>query len=127
MSRSVPEWIGKDDNAEPPPRVRRRVYLKFGRTCQICFTEIVSGPEFDHRIAIINGGKNAESNLQPVHPKCHKAKTGRDIAEKSATYKTQLHHYGLKKPRRPMPGSRASPFKKRMDGTVELRKVSGNG
>jgi|SRR3972149_3221009 len=119
--RAVPEWVGQDDNAKPPARVRRRVLFWFGKVCQICFTPITSGVEIDHRVALINGGRNAEANLVPVHPKCHAAKTKKDVAEKSATYRTQLHHLGIKKARRPMPGSKASGWRKRMDGTVERR------
>lgn len=119
--RSVPEWIGKTDDTPAPPRVKLRVFLKFGGTCQICFTRIVSSPEFDHRVALINGGFNCESNLVPLHPKCHALKTRTDVALKSADRKTQLHHYGIKQSRNPMPGSRRSKFKKRMDGTVVMR------
>lgn len=121
MSREVPEWIGATPDTAIPPRVKLRVWHCFGGVCQICFTKIPSGPEYDHRVAIANGGTNAESNLVPVHPRCHKQKTATDVAEKSATYKTQLHHFGIKKPRRPMPGSRASGLKKKMSGEVVRR------
>lgn len=122
MTREVPEWIGKDDGTDIPKRVKLRIYFRYGGVCQICFAkEKILGPEYDHRVAIINGGQHRESNLVPVHPKCHKAKTRTDVAEKSATARTQAHHIGIKKSKRPMPGSRASPFKKKMDGTVERR------
>jgi len=121
MARDVPEWIGKDDNARPPERVRRRVTFWFGKVCQICFAPITSGVEIDHRVALINGGRNAEANLIPVHPKCHKAKTREDVAQKAATHRTQSHHLGIRKARRPMPGSRASGLKKKMDGSVVRR------
>lgn len=122
MARPVPEWVGKDDGTEIPKRVRLRVYYKFGGICQICFAKTkILGPEYDHRVALINGGKHAESNLVPVHPKCHKAKSRDDVAEKSKTARTQAHHIGIKKAKRPMPGSKGSPFKKKMDGTVERR------
>lgn len=122
MTREVKEWIGKTDDTPAPPRVKLRVFLRFGGTCQQCFTKIVSGPEFDHRVALINGGSNSEGNLVPLHPRCHALKTRDDVALKSADRKTQLHHYGIKKPRRPMPGSRASGLKKKFDGTVERRR-----
>jgi 5-methylcytosine-specific restriction protein A len=122
VSRPVPEWQGKDDGTPIPQRVKLRVYKKFGGVCQICFAkEKILGPEYDHRVALINGGKHAESNLQPVHPKCHRNKSNADVAEKSATYRTQIHHYGIKRSRNPMPGSKASGWRKRMDGRVERR------
>lgn len=119
--RSVPEWIGKDDDAKAPPRVANRVRLKYGMTCQICFAPIVGCVEIDHRIALVNSGQNRESNLVPVHPKCHKTKSRVDMAQKAATARTQKSHYGLKQSRNPMPGSKRSKYKKKMDGTVELR------
>ena len=120
--RPVPEWQGKDDGTAIPPRVRLRVYTRFGGICQICFAqEKILGPEFDHRVALINGGSNSESNLVPVHPKCHRIKSREDVAIKAATHRTQAHHLGIRKPRRPMPGSRASPFKIKMNRTVERR------
>lgn len=121
MSRELPEWIGASDDTPPPPRVKLRVFKRYGGVCQTCFAKIMSGPEFDHRIALINGGENRESNLVPAHPKCHKAKTREDVAEKSANARTQLHHYGIRKAKNPMPGSRASGLKKKMNGTVERR------
>lgn len=121
--REVPEWIGATPDTATPPRVKLRVWNRYGGVCQICFTRIPSGPEYDHRVAIANGGENRETNLWPVHPKCHRIKSRDDLATKAADYKTQLHHLGIKKPRRPMPGSRASPFKRRMDGTVERRRA----
>ena len=36
----------------------------------------------DHVNALINGGENRESNLRPVHIKCHAEKTRADVAEK---------------------------------------------
>jgi 5-methylcytosine-specific restriction protein A len=121
MSRTVEEWRGKTDASAPPPRVKLRVFLRFGGTCQICFTKIVSNPEIDHQVALINGGFNCETNLVPLHPRCHALKTKTDVALKSADRKTQLHHYGIKQSRNPMPGSRRSKFKKKMSGEVVLR------
>lgn len=122
MSRAVTEWLGRTDDTPPPPRVKLRIYFRYGGICQICFAkEKILGPEYHHRVALINGGPNCESNLVPVHPKCHRGKTRQDVAEKSATYKTQVHHLGIRKSKRPMPGSRASGWKRKMNGQVERR------
>jgi 5-methylcytosine-specific restriction protein A len=121
VSRSVELWQGKTDDSVAPPRVKLRRLLHFGRTCQICFQPIDGNAEFDHQVALINGGLNCEANLVPVHPKCHKLKTLRDLSQKAATARTQKSHYGLKQSRNPMPGSRRSKWKRKMNGTVELR------
>jgi 5-methylcytosine-specific restriction protein A len=121
MSRSTPEWVGKNDDVTAPPRVQLRRLLHFGRTCQICFMPIVGKAETDHQVALINGGENRERNLVPVHPKCHKIKTLRDLSQKAATARTQKSHYGIKQSRNPMPGSKRSKFKKKISGEVVLR------
>lgn len=118
MPRTVKEWIGKTDDTPVPPRVRTRNFKKFGGICQECALPIVSKRWIcDHRIAIINGGENRESNLGPIHEACDKKKTPADVAEKSKVYHKTAKHIGVslrKGP--PMPGSRASGIKRPMNG-----------
>jgi 5-methylcytosine-specific restriction protein A len=121
MSRSTPEWVGKNDDVTAPPRVQLRRLLYFGRTCQICFMPIVGKAETDHQVALINGGENRERNLVPVHPKCHKIKTLRDLSQKAATARTQKSHYGLKKPRHRWGYGKNDDMKKKLSGEVVPR------
>lgn len=125
MARDVPEWIGKDDNEPVPPRVRLRVLLRADRLCAGCTRPIRPGDEWtcDHKKALINGGENRERNLQPLCDWCNPSKNAADVAEKSAVADKALAHAGIKrKPRgRPMPGTRASGWKQKMDGTWERR------
>lgn len=119
--RTNHEWIGKNDDAAIPRRVRLRVFLKADGQCAICKRKIRPGDtwECDHRIALINGGTNAENNLQVLCCWCHGAKTISDVAEKSQTYKRRSRHYGIRKPKgRPLPGTKASGIRKHMDGRV---------
>lgn len=124
MSRSVPEWIGKSDDTPVPPRVRLRNFLKFEGICQICKLKIEGKVWItDHKDALILGGENRESNLQPIHETCdRKVKTPADVAEKSDAYRRKLKAVGIKRSgHRPIIGSRASGWKKKMDGTVVRR------
>jgi hypothetical protein len=101
------------------------VLLKYNGHCAGCGVKITAGVPWDadHIRSLINGGENRESNFQPLCRKtCHKTKTKADTAEKAAIYKKRLSNYGLKKPKgRPMPGSKASGFKKKLDGSVVRR------
>lgn len=101
MSRELPEWIGKNDNTPVPPRVRLRAFLRFGGVCQECGVKI-SGKRWicDHRIALINGGANRESNLGPIHEACNKVKTALDVREKSKVYRAAAKDAGIRKPSR---------------------------
>jgi 5-methylcytosine-specific restriction protein A len=125
MTRSVPEWIGKTSDSAVPPRVRDRVFRKYDGRCQCgCNREIRPGEDWDceDTIAIINGGERREKNLKPWLSEHHPKKTAADVAEKSRVYRKRARHRGIKlRKGRPMPGSKASGLKKRMDGTVERR------
>lgn len=124
MTRSVPQWIGKNDDTPIPDRVRLRVFMRYNGICQCgCGHKIVTGERWqcDHRLALVNGGIHAETNLVPLLFEHHLHKTAADVALKSQTYRKQKSHYGLKKSKRSMPGSRNSPWKRRMDGTIVKR------
>jgi len=77
MSRSTPEWIGATDDSAIPARVKVRVFDKLGGCCALCTRRICGTlrPAYDHDVAIINGGRNAESNLQLLCMPCHAGKT----------------------------------------------------
>lgn len=123
MSRSVEEWIGKNDDSPVPPRVRARVFLRFGGICQECGLKIIAKRWIcDHDKALINGGENREKNLRPIHEACDKRKTAKDVEEKSKNYRVLAKHIGIKRRKgQPMMGTKASGWKKKMDGTWERR------
>lgn len=113
MARQTKEWIGKTDDAMPPPRVRLRIFDREGGICHICKQPIQIGekPQFDHDPALINGGQNRESMIFPVHEDCHREKTARDVAEKSKVSRTRQKHVGAVEPKRriPSPPKEAKP------------------
>ena len=123
MSRSTAEWIAKHDDQAIPPRVRARKFLAVDGVCTHCCRKIRPGDKWqlDHKVALINGGEHRESNLQLLCDWCHAKKTRRDVAEKAVTARKRQANLGIRKTRRPMPGSKASGWRKRMDGTVERR------
>jgi 5-methylcytosine-specific restriction endonuclease McrA len=126
MSRSVSEWIGKNDNDWPPRRVYLRVWDRFGGICQCgCGRKIAASEKWqlDHVIALVNGGENRESNFAPLLVEHHKAKTREDVAIKSKTARIKAAHLGVRPKGRPMPGSRASGWKRKMDGTMVRRET----
>jgi 5-methylcytosine-specific restriction endonuclease McrA len=101
MSRSVAEWIAKNDDEAIPARVKVRVFEAFGGNCVSCTLAIrgATRPAYDHVQAIINGGEHRERNLQLLCVPCHAVKTRKDIAEKAIVYRKRAKHLGLKKPR----------------------------
>ena len=123
-ARATEEWIGANPDTDIPPRVKIRLFERAGGRCQCCTRKIISPRDWqaDHIVALINGGQNRETNLQCLCSWCHLAKTRNDVAEKAYSARVKAKHIGAKpKSSRPMPGSRASGFKRKMDGTVERR------
>lgn len=123
MPRAVPEWIGKTADSAIPPRVRVRVFEGCGGLCGVCGRKI--GPAdtwiVEHLIALINGGENREDNLGITCGWCKPVKDRADVAAKSKSAKVRARHLGVKTTSRPIPGSKASGFKRKMNGEVVKR------
>lgn len=121
--RRVPEWIGATPDTRVPDRVKLRVFMAHEGRCWLAGRKIESGElwELEHKVALCNGGENRESNLAPALVDKHKAKTAEDVAEKATVDRKRKAHLGIRRTSRPMPGSRRSPWKQKLDGTWERR------
>lgn len=99
MARSVPEWIGKTDDAKVPPRVRLRIFEREGGICHLSKRKIQPGEkwELDHIVALINGGEHRESNLAPALVQPHREKTRQDVAAKAKSARVRSKHLGIRK------------------------------
>lgn len=97
MPRALPEWIGKTDDSRAPKKVRDRLRDAHPR-CYLCTLSFEAGDNvaLDHVVALINGGENRETNLRPVHVKCHAVKTGDDVAEKARVAARRQSHRGIR-------------------------------
>lgn len=123
MSRSVPEWIGKTDDAKVPPRVRLRVFERDGGVCHLTGRKILPGDDWDldHVVALVNGGEHRESNLAPALRIEHRKKTAEDVALKAKDRRVRQKHLGIKQTKAVIPGSKASKWKRKLDGTTVRR------
>lgn len=123
-ARAVPEWWGATPDTPPPARVRVRVFDKKNGRCHKCGRKINAGEKWtcEHLDAIINGGENREKNLDVTCDWCLPAKNAEDVAIKSKTYAVRKRHLGIRKAKgRPMAGTRASGWKKKLNGEVVRR------
>lgn len=95
--RTVPLWIGKTDDTPPPPRVKLRVWHRENGICYLSGRKIQPGDayQFEHKIAIANGGRNSEDNLFLALVDKHKEKTKIDLAEKSRVADRAKSHIGI--------------------------------
>ena len=118
--RSVPEWIGKTDDSPIPPRVKLRVADRQGGHCKECETR--TGLDADHIVALADGGEHRESNLQMLCKYHHKLKTAKEALERAKVRRVRKKHIGINKRKgRPMAGTKASGWKRKIDGTAERR------
>lgn len=97
--RTVKEWIGKTDDADPTDDCKLRVAKRADYSCQICTRECKWGRgDTDHAVPIWKGGQNRESNLQWVcRTPCHSRKTAQEATERAKERKTQKRVAGIKK------------------------------
>ena len=106
---------------------RAALFLARGGKCECCGRRIRAGEiwHLDHRIALENGGDNSDGNLSVLCTWCHKDKTKEDHAKAAKSRHVATAHVvptiHRQKKWKPLPGSRRSGWRKRMDGTVERR------
>jgi 5-methylcytosine-specific restriction endonuclease McrA len=111
-AREVPEWVGKTPDTPAPARVRLRVFEAHGGRCYLTGRKIMPGDawELDHKVALINGGLNIESNLAPALKAAHREKTNADVAEKAKVARVRMKHLGIfPKSKRPLRSRGFSP------------------
>ena len=120
--RTLPEWIGKTPDTQPPPRVRLRVFEAKGGKCHRCTRKIRPGESWtcEHIVAICNGGANMESNLGLTCTWCLPLKNAQDLSEKAKVYRSKKRHRGLKKKSR-FACARSAKWKKKISGEVVPR------
>lgn len=102
MARSVPEWIGKSDDAMPGKLVRKRLRDRNGNCCWQCGSAFGPGnvAHCDHITPLIDEGENRESNLQMLCPKCHGAKTSAEAKARKKSRDIQERHFEARRPSR---------------------------
>lgn len=103
---------------------RVRIFRAGGGLCSICGLRIDAGQDWDvsHETPLALGGADEESNMKPAHRACHRRHTAEvDLPQVAKAKRQEARHIGAKVSARPMPGSRRSGLRKRMNGKVERR------
>lgn len=121
--RKNKEWIGATDDAKIPDRVKLRIWSREDGRCYLTGRQIRPGDkyEFEHVVALCNGGEHRESNIALALKEPHKAKTARDRSLKAKGDRVTKRHAGIRSSYRPLPCGRNSPWRKKINGTVERR------
>ena len=104
-------------------KIKLAAFLRSGGKCERCGAKIVAGngPEYHHIVDAWVGGSNDLDNCQVlcIRP-CHKAVTAKQTIPQVAKTKRIANKRANIKPRKgpPLPGTKRSGVRKRMDGTV---------
>jgi hypothetical protein len=100
MARKLPEWVGSSPDQKIPARVKLRIWEREEGRCWISGRKIMPGEpyDFDHKIALINGGEHREANLAPALRDKHREKTAADVKEKATVARKAKANLGIKSP-----------------------------
>ena len=95
--RTVPEWIGKTDDAAIPLRVRLRVFERANGICHLSGRRIAAGEPWDcdHVVALVNGGEHRETNLAPALRDKHREKSAAENSDQAKADRTRAKHLGI--------------------------------
>lgn len=103
MARTVPEWIGKNDDSPIPDKVKLRIWDREGGRCYLTGKKLTAGEyDFEHVIAISlwtgDGHGNRESNIRLAWREKHREKTAADRAAKAKSDAARKKHVGIRAP-----------------------------
>ena len=100
---------------------RAKIFETAGGVCHICSVTIQAGQRWqaDHVIPRALTGRDDLAVFSPAHERCHLVKTKRDVAVIAKAERIRNKFTGAFRTRHPMPGSRASGRRKRMNGEVD--------
>jgi hypothetical protein len=111
----------RHDFSAPVQRAARKRANGFCEGCGLP-TGPHNPPEVDHDKEDWEGGLPTLENAKVLGRKCcHRFKTAAATTRRAKADRAGNKHLDIKPRRQIIPGSRASPFKKKLDGTTERR------
>lgn len=121
--RATAEWVATHDDQKIPDRVKLRIWARCNGRCHITGKKIMPGEayDFEHIKSLRNGGRHAEFNIALALKAPHREKTAAEAAAGAKADRIAKKHRGIWKPKSSMPGTKASGWKKKLDGSVERR------
>lgn len=94
--RERPEWIAAHPDQAIPKVVRLRIWDREGGRCYLTGAKIRPGDkfEYEHVIALANGGEHRERNIRLALTAPHRAKTSSDAKVTAKIRRVALKHIG---------------------------------
>lgn len=104
---------------------RLRAFERHGGVCVICRLKIDGVREkwiVEHLTPLSMGGADDDNNTGPAHERCAKDKTAAEAPIRAKTLRQRQKHLGIRSTSRPMPGSKASGWRKPFGGGPAVRR-----
>ena len=103
--------------------VKMATWDRAGGCCEECGRKLFPGDrkEYDHRIPDAIRKDNGAENCQLLCGPCHSAKTKKDRKQIAKANRVRAKHNGAKQTKHPLPGSKASGWKRKVSGEVVRR------
>jgi len=104
--------------------MRVRIFDAAEGACCICGLAIDPRKQrwiVEHVKPLWLGGSDDADNMAPAHQQCAVDKTAAEAAQRAKTVRVRARHLGIRRRRRPLPGGRNSPWKKKISGEVVRR------
>ena len=105
------------------PKVKAAAFERANGHCEECTAHLYPGRfAYDHVIPDALGGEPTLENCAVLCTACHGRKTAKgDVPRIAKAVREHQKHIGARKSKNPIPGSRSTRFRKRMDGAVVIR------
>lgn len=103
---------------------RAAIFAAHDGVCHLCGEKIDGTREkwdAEHIVPYALTRDDSDENLAPAHVSCHRKKTPEDQTRIAKAKRVAAKHQGAHRPKAVLPGSRASKWKRKIDGTVVRR------
>lgn len=123
MPQRTPLGSSAMPRREFSPKIMVEAFKRAGGKCQRCTARLSVGKfAYDHVIPDALGGEPTLENCEVLCTSCHGVKTNRtDIPTIAKVKRVKINHIGARHSSSPMPGSKASRWRKPMRGPAVLR------
>jgi len=122
------EDVGTTKRGNLSARRKLAIWEREKGFCMICGIKLITGGFiFEHVKALELGGSDTDDNIRLTCKPCATEKTKIDHSLTAKAKRSKTAVLGLKESKTPLPFGKKSKFKKKLDGTIVLRKGNENG
>lgn len=116
------EDVGTTERKPLNTRRKLAIWEREKGLCMMCGCRLQPGHFiYEHVRALELGGADADENIRLTCLPCAGQKTRDDHSKAAKAKRVKAKHLGLKKSKNPLPGSKGSKWRKKMDGTIVPR------